>query len=103
MVLQNGYTQNYEVSVTGGTKGGSYRFGTSYFKDHATVPTQAYSRISLNGSIDQKIGKYFQVGFSTRTQYGANTGNQVGLNLQLSSLVNPYNEDGSKSGTGLRR
>ena len=95
MVLQNGYTQNYEVSVAGGTKGGSYRFGTSYFKDHATVPTQAYSRISLNGSIDQKIGRYFQVGFSTRTQYGANTGNQVGLNLQLSSLVNPYNEDGS--------
>ncbi len=95
MVLQNGYTQNYEVSVTGGTKGGSYRFGTSYFKDQATLPTQAYNRISLNGSIDQKIGNYFQVGFSTNTQYGANTGNQVGLNLQLSPLVNPYNEDGS--------
>ena len=95
MILQNGYTQNYEVSVTGGTQGGSYRFGTSYFKDQATLPTQAYNRISLTGSIDQRIGKYFQVGFSTNTQYGANTGNQVGLNLQLSPLVNPYNEDGS--------
>jgi TonB-linked SusC/RagA family outer membrane protein len=95
MILQNGYTQNYEVSVTGGTQGGSYRFGTSYYKDHATLPTQAYSRISLNGSIDQKIGKYFQVGFSTTTQYGANTGNQVGLNLQLSPLVNPYDADGN--------
>ena len=95
MILQNGYTQNYEVSVTGGTQGGSYRFGTSYYKDHATLPTQAYSRISLNGSIDQKIGRYFQVGFSTTTQYGANTGNQVGLNLQLSPLVNPYDADGN--------
>ena len=95
LILQNGYTQNYEVSVTGGTQGGSYRFGTSYYKDHATLPTQAYSRISLNGSIDQKIGKYFQVGFSTTTQYGANTGNQVGLNLQLSPLVNPYDADGN--------
>ena len=93
MVLQNGYTQNYEVSVTGGTQGGSYRFGTSYYKDHATLPTQAYNRISLNGSIDQKIGNYFQVGFSTTTQYGANTGNQVGLNLQLSPLVNPYDAE----------
>ena len=95
LILQNGYTQSYEVSVTGGTQGGSYRFGTSYYKDHATLPTQAYSRISLNGSIDQKIGKYFQVGFSTTTQYGANTGNQVGLNLQLSPLVNPYDADGN--------
>ena len=95
LILQNGYTQSYEVSVTGGTQGGSYRFGTSYYKDHATLPTQAYSRISLNGSIDQKIGRYFQVGFSTTTQYGANTGNQVGLNLQLSPLVNPYDAQGN--------
>ena len=95
MILQNGYTQNYEVSVTGGTQGGSYRFGTSYYNDHAPLPTQEYRRISLNGSIDQKIGKYFQVGFSTTTQYGVNTGNQVGLNLQLSPLVNPYDAEGN--------
>lgn len=95
MMYQNGYTQNYEVSVSGGTKGGSYRFGTSYYKDHAVIPTQAYSRISLNGSVDQMIGKYFKVGFATNTQYGANTGNQVSVNLQMSPLVNPYNEDGT--------
>lgn len=90
-------TQNYEMSVTGGTQSGSYRFGTTYYKDQAVVPTQEYDRISLNGSVDQKIGKWFRIGFTTNTSMNTNQGNQVDIYsvLSKSPLVNPYNEDGS--------
>ena len=95
LLYQNGYTQNYDLSVSGGTNKGSYRFGTSYYKDQATVPTQAYDRISLNGSVDQSVGKYFRVGFSTNTQYGTNTGGQVGPSIQMSPLIVLYDEQGN--------
>lgn len=97
MFYRPGYTQNYELSVSGGTKGGSYRFGTTYYKDQSVIPTEAYDRISLNGSVDQKLGKWFQVGFSTNTNYNTNQGNQVDMYAVLSKspLLNPYAEDGS--------
>ena len=92
-----GYTQNYDLNIAGGTKGGSYRFGVTYYNDEAVVPTQGFDRISLNGSVDQKIGKWFQVGFTTTTSFTGNTGNQVDMYgvLSKSPLVNPYNADGS--------
>ena len=97
LLYRTGFTQNYELSVSGGTKSGSYRFGTTYYKDQAVIPTQAYDRISLNGSVDQKIGKWFKIGFSTNTNYNTNNGNQVDLYAALSKspLVNPYDKDGN--------
>ena len=97
LFYRDGYTNNYELSVSGGTKSGSYRFGTTYYKDQAVVATQAYDRIALNGSVDQKIGQYFKIGFSTNTNYNTNQGNQVDIYAALSKspLVNPYDKDGN--------
>lgn len=47
MFYRTGVTQNYDLNVTGGTRTGNYRFGTSYYKDQAVIPTQEYNRISL--------------------------------------------------------
>ena len=93
--LRKGLTQNYELSVTGGTKTGNYRFGTTYYKDQGVIPTQAYDRIALNGSLDQRIGKWFRIGFTTNTNYSTNQGGQVSLGLRNSPLVNPYDADGN--------
>ena len=94
MIYRTGYTQNYELSVVGGTKGGSYRFGITYYNDEAVLPTKGYDRLALTGSIDQKIGEYVRVGFTTNTSYTVNTGNQVGVPFTYSPLVNPYDENG---------
>lgn len=95
LLYRNGIDQNYEVSVSGGTKGGSYRFGTTYYKEQATLPTKQYQRIGINGSVDQKIGKYVKVGFGTNTQFNANQGSQVATQLQMSPLVNIYDSEGN--------
>ena len=96
MFYRTGYAQNYDLNVTGGTRKGSYRFGVTYYDDEAVIPTQGYNRLALNGSVDQKIGKWFRVGFTTNTSYSTNTGNQVDLYgvLSKSPLVVPYDTDG---------
>ena len=97
LFYRTGVTQSYDLSVTGGTRGGSYRFGMAYYRDQAVIPTQQYNRLSMNGSVDQKIGDWFTVSFSTLTNYNTNDGNQVDMYAVLSKspLVNPYNEDGT--------
>ena len=97
LLYRNGYTQNYDLNVSGGTKSGSYRFGVTYYNDEAVIPTQGYDRIALSGGVDQRIGQWFRVGFTTNTSYTTNTGNQVDLYAALSKspLVVPYDADGN--------
>jgi len=97
MFYRTGITMNYDLNVAGGTKTGSYRFGATYYKDEAVIPTQGFDRISINGSVDQRIGKWFKIGFTTNTSFNNNQGNQVDMYAVLSKspLVNPYNADGS--------
>lgn len=87
---------NHDVSVTGGTNQGSYNFGAGYYLDQAVIPTQQYSRISLRGSVDQAIGKYFRVGVTTNNNFSVSEGSQVGLYtiLSMSPLADPYDENG---------
>ena len=95
MLYRDGYTQNYDLSVSGGTKSGSYRFGVTYYNDEAVIPTQGYDRIALSGGVDQRIGQWFRVGFTTNTSYATNTGNQVDMYAALSKspLVVPFDEN----------
>lgn len=97
LLYRDGLVTNEDVSVSAGTKNGSYNFGASYYKDQAVIPTQNYQRFSLHGSVDQGIGKYVRVGFTTNSNYNITEGSQVGLYGALSNspLASPYNADGS--------
>ncbi|MBD8983141.1 MAG: TonB-dependent receptor [Bacteroides cellulosilyticus] len=97
LIYQTGVVTSHDVSVQGGTNGGSYSFGTGYYHDEAVIPTQAYDRFSLRASFDQGIGKYLRVGVSTNTNYNITSGGQLGLYnvLSMSPIANPYNEDGT--------
>jgi TonB-linked SusC/RagA family outer membrane protein len=88
---------NHDVSVTGGTQKGSYKFGVGYYRDEAPIPLSQYNRISLRGSLDQGIGKLFRVGFTTNNSYSITDGASIGMYgvLSMSPLVNPFNADGS--------
>ncbi|MCQ2076025.1 MAG: TonB-dependent receptor [Bacteroidaceae bacterium] len=97
MFFRTGYTQSHNLSVQGGTDGGHYSFGAGYYNDAAVVPGQDFSRYSVRGNIDQKVGNYFRFGLSTNTNYSVRNGGQIGLYGVLSAtpIANPYNEDGT--------
>lgn len=88
---------NQNLDVSGGTQKGSYHFGLGYYDDQSLVPTQDFKRFSINSSIDQGVGKYIRVGFTTNTDYNVSDGSQVGLYniLSMSPLASPYNANGS--------
>jgi TonB-linked SusC/RagA family outer membrane protein len=88
---------SHDVGVSGGTEGGNYNVGLSYFKQDALIPLQNYERFSLRMAIDQQVGKSFKFGFTTNTNYSESEGNGVssGAVLGYSPLVNPNNPDGT--------
>jgi len=98
LLYRTGTVNSHDVGISGGTQGGSYTFGVSYYKEDAVVPLQDYSRYSIRSSADQEIGKYFRLGYSTNTNFSISNGNNlgaVGTALASSPIANIYNTDGS--------
>jgi TonB-linked SusC/RagA family outer membrane protein len=97
LLYRQGKVMNYNLNVNGGTAQGNYNFGADYYRDEAVLPGQYYDRISMNASLDQGIGQYFRVGFSTNSNFSINMGNNLGIYSTLSGspIADPYNADGS--------
>ena len=96
LYYQTGVSHNHDVSVAGGTNGGSYSFGAGYYHDESPVPTQAYDRVSVRGNFDQMVGKWFRFGLSTNTNYRKTQGvNDMYGVLSKSPLASPYDENGN--------
>jgi TonB-linked SusC/RagA family outer membrane protein len=97
LFYQTGKVTNEDISISAGTKRGSYNFGASFYDNVGVIPTQSYRRFTIHGSLDQRVGKYFRMGFTTNSNSNYTQGSQVGLYSILSNspLASPYNADGS--------
>jgi len=97
LLYRNGYQMSHDIGLSGGTANGSYSFGIGYIEDQGVIPTNKFTRYSLKSSVDQEVGKYFQFGFNSNSNYSMKNGDQVGLYgiLSMSPISDPYNEDGS--------
>ena len=93
---QTGVGHSHDISVAGGTNGGSYSFGVGYYHDESVIPTEGYDRISVRGNFDQKVGEWFRFGLSTNTSYRKTQGiNNMYAVLASSPLSTPYDADGN--------
>ena len=92
-----GLLTNHDIGVSGGSEKSNYNFGMGYYKEEAVLPGQDYERFSMRAALDQEIGKYFRIGFSSNNNYSVNTGNNLNIygNLSSSPIADPYNEDGT--------
>ena len=96
LYYQKGVSHNHDISVAGGTNGGSYSFGAGYYKDESVVPTEGYNRISVRGNFDQKVGKWFRFGLSTNTSYRKTEGvNNMYAVLASTPISSPYDANGN--------
>ena len=96
LYYQTGVSYNHDISVAGGTNGGSYSFGAGYYKDESVVPTEGYQRISVRGNFDQKVGEYFRFGLSTNNSYRMTEGvNNMYNILSSTPISSPYDENGN--------
>lgn len=97
MFYRTGIQTNHDISLTGGTQKGSYKFGAGYNKDEAVIPGSDYIRYSIRGSVDQEVGKFLRFGFTTNSNFNVTNGAGLGMYgvLSMSPIANPYNADGS--------
>ncbi len=95
--FETGMVTSHDIGITGGTQHGNYSFGAGYYHEEAVVPGQDFSRFSLRGSVDQKIGDYFKVGFSTNNNYSITNDNNRIFNVLSNSPIAIINkEDGTE-------
>ena len=97
LFYRTGIQTKHDISLTGGTQKGSYKFGSEYYKDEAVVPGSDYIRYSIRGSVDQEVGKLVRLGFTTYNNFNITNGASMGMYgvLSMSPIANPYNADGS--------
>jgi TonB-linked outer membrane protein, SusC/RagA family len=97
LYYKTGIVTNHDISVTGGTEKGSYKFGTGYYKDEAVTPASYYERYSIRASLDQEVGDFIRFGFTTNNNFNITNGASLGLYgvLSMSPISNPFNTDGS--------
>jgi TonB-dependent starch-binding outer membrane protein SusC len=97
LFLKTGIVTSHDLGVSGGNEKGSYKFGAGYYKDEAVIPGSNYTRYSIRASLDQEVGKYFRIGFTSNNNYNITNGSSMGMYAVLNSspLANPYNTDGT--------
>ncbi|TDW99113.1 SusC/RagA family TonB-linked outer membrane protein [Dinghuibacter silviterrae] len=97
LLYTTGLVTSHDVNVSAGTDKGSYQFGGTYYRDEAVIPMQNYTRYSFHGSVDQGVGKFIRIGFSSNSNYAVTNGSDLnaGTTLSTTPIANPYNADGS--------
>lgn len=63
-VFRTGYTQNYQVSVAGGTDKSRYYLSGYYVKQSGIVVNTSQQKIALRSNIDSKLGKKVSIGLN---------------------------------------
>jgi TonB-linked SusC/RagA family outer membrane protein len=95
--------ENYDVSLTGGTKTTKYYIGGGYNRQEAILRPIDFKRASFKVNLDQKINEKVQVGVSNtftrshRNQARAGDGPAGGLlqaALHTPTYLSPYNDQG---------
>lgn len=97
-MYKNGYISNHAIGARGGTANTKYYVSGGYFKQTTVLPGQAFSRYSITGSIDQKIGERLTIGLTTMNSMNIQDGENANFMFQLltlSPLYNVRNPDGS--------
>ncbi|UII27297.1 TonB-dependent receptor [Fulvivirga maritima] len=97
LMIKDGYIQNHNLSVIGGSENTQFAVSTGYFKQTTVFPGQSFKRYNLKLSLDQRVNDWLKVGISTLNSISYRKGEGVSpmFNiLTLSPLYNAYNEDG---------
>ena len=97
LYYQTGVSTNHNLSVSGGGLTNNYNFSLGYTNDGSVIPYQGFQRINVRGGLDQSLGKYVKVGFTTNNSYSVSkdSGGSLSSVLQISPIADPYKADGT--------
>jgi len=102
-IVQDAYTQNYYLSVSGGGENSNYSVSARYFNEAGLLYSNNAETFSLRANSDFDIGKYIRIGESlniSRRVFENAGSNAFNLALESSPLMKVYNEDNKEGFEG---
>jgi TonB-linked SusC/RagA family outer membrane protein len=101
-ILQNSVSQNYEVSVSGGSEKTTFNVALAAMYNNGIMKNDKLNRYNGRANIDHTINKYFKVGTSLNYTYRSNDARNSGVYsqaLKMTTITHAYLEDGSINAT----
>ena len=99
LVIQNGFRQKHQVSLSGGSEAIKYNVGVNYLGDEGIIPTRAMDRITVTPSLDIKVSDKISVGMSSLISYSnrhSNVSSQAFDDVRaIPATAFPYDEAGN--------
>lgn len=97
LILQDGLTQNYELSVLGGTEKTAFNLSLGTMYDEGLMKNDKLSRYNAKADIDHKISDAFKVGTSmlfTFKSHDARNSSVFNRSLNMTTITHPYTKEG---------
>ena len=86
-VMKKGYSQDYNVSYSGGTDKINYFFSAGYFDQTGTTPTARYTRYSGKSNIEAQVNSWLKGGMNVVFSYAVQN-SEVSQSAGASPLFN---------------
>lgn len=96
MIYQNGFSQEYNISVSGGSDKGWHSFSGNYLDQEGIIKNSGFTRYSLRASIGRKVYKWLEASMNinfTHTDTDFSRTNSYEYGVIRSSLIFPTNYD----------
>lgn len=97
MILQDGLTQNYELSVSGGDTKTTFNFSMAAMYEEGLMKNDQLDRYNVRATIDHKINDLFKIGTNllyTYKSYDARNSSVFGQALKMTSIAHAYTQEG---------
>ncbi|MCC3153222.1 TonB-dependent receptor [Hymenobacter sp. BT770] len=96
-VSQQGYIQDHNVSVSGGTNDVKYYISGDYFKQQGAVKGFQFQRVNFRSNLDANVTNWLRIGTSAFYSNSNDDGGRASLSLALAS--SPYGQVYNPDGT----
>ncbi|MDR0796136.1 MAG: SusC/RagA family TonB-linked outer membrane protein, partial [Tannerella sp.] len=101
LLFRTAMTQQYEVSVSGGSENTRYAFSGSYINQEGIIRSTDYERFNFRTNINSQVTKFLEIGVNLSAFYGGGRESANGKDAPLQYALNlppiypERNEDGT--------
>lgn len=88
VIYQDGLTQDYNLSVSGGSEKTQYAFVGSYLEEEGLLQYTKFNRYAFRSNLDSKVSNWLRVGQRLGVRYTENLGYNANNNNGIFRLIN---------------
>jgi TonB-linked SusC/RagA family outer membrane protein len=100
-MYENSMRTDHNINVSGGTGGNTFSIGSGYYKETTVMPGEDFTRYSIRGTVDSRVGRRLKIGLTTQNSVSIASGSQfvsgsaMFRTVTLSPLMPAYDSTGA--------